>query len=102
MQPFLSTRDHLIEDVFGMIRTSDERTREHPANSEAQAKLAQFRELVRVVIPFDFSMLHRWSQILPDRHDVDSGKRGIVHELDDFFLLFTKAHHDSRIDEYPR
>src|SRR5438132_13974408 len=88
-------RHHLIEDVFSVVGTANERAGEHPADAEAAADLAELFEFVGMVILFDFCVFHGWPQILADRKDVDACFDRVSKQLDNLFFRFTETHHNS-------
>src|SRR6185436_20314379 len=90
------TRHHLLEHVFCVIGTANQRTGKDPANTESAADLAEFRKLIGMVVSLDFSVFYGRPQILPDREDIDAGLDRILHQPDDFVLLFSEPNHDPR------
>jgi hypothetical protein len=55
-----------------------------------------------MVVPFDFSVLWRRTQVLADGEDFNSRIQCIVHHVENFALFFPESHHDSSLDKHGR
>src|SRR3954453_4161452 len=85
--------------LVGAVRRADERAREHRAEAEGLALLAEPVELVRVHPAVDRDVLPAPLQVLGDRDDVDSGRAQVAHRLDDLVVALAEADDDAALRE---
>src|SRR5204862_2066614 len=76
------------------IARAHERPREHRAESERLALLAEPAELVRMDPAVDRRMLRARLEVLADRDDVDAVGAQVAHRLDDLVVRLAEADDD--------
>src|SRR5256714_4592493 len=79
------------------VARAHERPREHGAEAERLALLAEPAELVRVHPAVDRRVLRARLQVLADRDDVDAVFTEVAHRLDDLVVRLAEADDDPRL-----
>src|SRR2546423_825508 len=79
------------------VRRTYERTREHRAEAERLALLAEPAELVRVNPAIDLHVLRARLEILADRDHVHAVRSEVAHGLEDLVVRIADADDDARL-----
>src|SRR5439155_12799857 len=103
--PVLSVRDGAAAGLGRVallvrpVARADEWAREHRAEADRLALLAEPAELVRVHPAVDRRVLRRGLQVLADRDDVHAVCAQVAHRLDDLLVRLPEAHDDPALRE---